>query len=473
MKTVRPMTLFAVVAAAIFVGGCDRASEVADEPAEEAMPTNPNIIAIPASVRSNLGISFVEVERRRVEQTLRVPGRFEYLPTARSDYRTMLPGRVELLVEQFDQVEAGLPLYRIDSPAWRDHQEKMTDAQASVQRLQSRLESFGPLREAHRTHERQLEQIIEIRSERMEYLESLSEAGGGRRPELISARDELATAQAELAEVLEKEAALEADEAEVRAGLSAAEARLAFLFDSASSLLDLPVDELRRETNGVPRWRAIDRIEVRADAPGVIEMIDLTNGAWATQESSVLTVLKPERLRFRASGLQSDLGVLRDGLPASIVPPTPTATGRAVPLTQTMTGTVAIGLTGDPRERTVDLFVVPEELRAWAKAGVTAHLEIVLDPTARESLAIPLSAVQRDGLTPVIFRRNPDNMNEVERIEADLGTDDGRWVAVASGLRQGDQIVLDGAFQLMLATSGSIQKGGHFHSDGTYHAEDH
>jgi hypothetical protein len=33
--------------------------------------------------------------------------------------------------------------------------------------------------------------------------------------------------------------------------------------------------------------------------------------------------------------------------------------------------------------------------------------------------------------------------------------------------------VLDGGFQLMLATSGSIQQGGHFHSDGTFHEGEH
>ena len=187
----------------------------------------------------------------------------------------------------------------------------------------------------------------------------------------------------------------------------------------------------------------------------------------------MISVVRPERLRFRASGLQSDLGVLRDGLPARIVPPTPTATGRSVALTETMEGTLSVGLSGDPLERTVDLYVVPDELLAWAKAGVSAHLEIVTDPASRESLAIPLSAVQRDGLTPVIFRRNPSNPNEVIRTEADLGRDDGRWIALASGVGVGDEIVLDGAFQLMLATSGTIQKGGHFHADGTYHAEDH
>ena len=38
-----------------------------------------------------------------------------------------------------------------------------------------------------------------------------------------------------------------------------------------------------------------------------------------------------------------------------------------------------------------------------------------------------------------------------------------------------DEVVLDRAYELKLATamSGTIQKGGHFHADGTFHAEDH
>ena len=82
---------------------------------------------------------------------------------------------------------------------------------------------------------------------------------------------------------------------------------------------------------------------------------------------------------------------------------------------------------------------------------------------------MPLAAVQQDGLEAVLFRRNPEKPNEVIRIEGDLGANDGRWVSVLSGLRDGDEVVLDGSFQLMLATSGSMQKGGHFHADGTFH----
>ena len=444
-----------------------------DDHGHEETPANPNRVAIPAAVRTNLGITFVGVERRRIEQTLRVPGRFEYLPTARRDYRTMLPGRVELLVDQFDRVEPGATLYRIDSPAWREHQEKLTETQAAIERHRTRLASFGPLRDAHRTHEQRLEETIAIRRERVEQLESLADAGGGRRPELIAARDAVSTAETELAEVLEKEAVLEADEAAARAELFAAEARFDFLLDAASSILRRPTDDLLATDGDHPRWRSLELIDVRAEAPGVVDTIDITNGAWATQESPVLSVVRPDRLRFRASALQSDLGVLRDGLTARIVPPTPTAAGRAVPLTATMEGRLTLAPAGDPSERTLDLFVSPEELRPWARPGVSAHVEIVTDATATPVLAIPLAAVQRDGLVPVVFRRNPKNPNEAIRIEADLGKDDGRWIALLSGARRGDEVVLDGAFQLMLATSGTIQKGGHFHADGTYHAEDH
>ncbi len=57
-------------------------------------------------------------------------------------------------------------------------------------------------------------------------------------------------------------------------------------------------------------------------------------------------------------------------------------------------------------------------------------------------------------------------------MDADLGLDDGRWVVIKSGVAEGNEIVLDGVYQLMVATSGSITKGGHFHPDGTFHDGD-
>ncbi len=443
------------------------------EHGEEAMQAATDRVAIPSSVRSNLGISFIKIERRRIEQTLRVPGRFEYLPTARREYRTAVPGRIELFVEQFERVEAGDVLYRIDSPAWRETQQNLADAESQIQRLGVRLNTFGPLFAAHEQHEESLHESIVVWNERVEQLRTVREAGGGRIDAFTQAKAAVASSRAELASVQEKKAELGADRLQTKADLQAGRVRLNYLLDSASAIVSLDREKLaaivETDQGSKPGWAVIDMIEVRATEAGVVEAFGLTNGSWADEKTPVMTVVQPERLRFRASGLQSDLGVLREGLFARIVPPTPTVVGRAVPLQDTMEGILTLGLAGDPNDRTLELFVVPDELQAWARPGVSAQLEIVTDVTASPELAIPLAAIQRDGLTPVIFLRASDNPNEAIRMEADLGKDDGRWIALLSGVRDGDEIVLDGAFQLMLATSGSMQKGGHFHSDGTFH----
>jgi len=486
----RVRTLIACIVATLALGvaACDvrgpggnatRAGVQEQAEAQEHAPTPTNRVDIPPAVRQNLGITFVTVEARLVEQTLRVPGRFEYLPSARREYRTMLPGRVEILVDQYQHVGVGEPLYRIESPAWHEMQRAISDAEAGIERHRTRLASFGPLREAHRNHERMLERAIEIRRERVAQLEGVVGAGGGRVGDLIDARGAVATSEAELAEVMEKEAELEADEAESRAELGAVEARYALLLDTAASLMSLAVEDLVRPTDGLqgsrPRWRTMRAIEIRAEEDGVVELLGVTNGAWADEKSIVVSVVRPERLRFRAVALQSDLGRLRDGLAARIVAPSPTRLPGAIDLAESMAGVLKIGLGASADERTIDLIVQPQELATWARAGVSAQLEIVTDSSAAPMLAVPSAAVQRDGLVSVLFRRDPADPNKAIRIEADLGIGDGRWVVVNSGLRRGDEVVLDGSFQLMLATStsGGQPKGGHFHADGTFHAEDH
>jgi len=462
--------------------GCDQSSRAPTDATEEtaashapAAPTNR--IAIPLAVRDNLGITFIPVERRRIEETLRLPGRFEYVPSARRQYNTMLPGQVDLLVKQFDTVEVGTPLYRVDSPAWRDTQKDIAQASADIDALHATLASLGPLQEALAKHESTLIAARANWTDRLDQLQAIRDAGGGRAGALAEARALLAQIDTQLADLLEREAQLRATGVTTTVQIYAATSRLDLLFDSTAALLDTTAEVLRAPVDtaagSVPRWRAISDIDVVATQSGTVETIDITDGAWIDANAPVLTVAKPDQLRFHADGLQSDLGVLRNGLQARIVPPTPSASGRGIPLTDTMTGTLTLGPGGDPNDRTVDLYVIPEALSSWARPGVSAQLEIVTGSTTTPELAIPLAAVQRDGLTPVIFQRAPGKPNEAIRMEADLGLDDGRWVAVLSGLADGDEVVLDGGFQLMLAMSGSIDKGGHFHADGTFHEGEH
>lgn len=439
-------------ACAVVVAGCDRKGKVAEESGAGSHNETPggaaaaptNRVEIPAAVRQNLGITFAKVEPRNVAQTLRVPGRFELLPTARREFRTPLPGRVELLVAQFQRVEAGTPLYRVISSTWRDLHEQIGATQAKV-------DSMTPLREAHRVHERSLADKVALWQERLTQLEELKRAGGGSAAQYTEARATLNATQAELADVMEKDAELQAQQKQAEADLRAMKGRHDLLAQSSACAVG---DDHALEATYV----------VCAATSGVVETIGVTAGAFVEENALVLTLLNPDLIRFRARGLQSDLGRLRDGLAAAIAPPS----GGSVSFAEALTGTLHIGLTADADERTVDLIVQPERLASWARAGVSAHLEVTL-AGGKTELAIPLSAVVRDGTTPIIFRRDPGNADKAIRLEADLGISDGRWVVIASGVKEGDEIVLGGNYQLMLATSGTATKGGHFHSDGTFH----
>ena len=106
---------------------------------------------------------------------------------------------------------------------------------------------------------------------------------------------------------------------------------------------------------------------------------------------------------------------------------------------------------------------------------MSAFLEVTVEATDGPALAIPRSAIVKDGIVHVFFRRDPADPNKAIRVEADMGVSDGRWVALNSGVMLSDEVVLNGAYELKLATqqSGVSQKGGHFHADGTFHADDH
>ena len=473
--------------AALFVFGCSRdaVEKIPQQQAEHASNQPGNRLALPESVQRNLGITFAEVQPRPVARTIRVPGQFELQPEARREYRTMLAGRVELMVRQYNRVETGDVLYRLSSPEWRDLQDKLSEAESTIRQTEARVASIPTLIAAHHKHEEILEKNISMWEQRIAPLEESFRIGAISADEVATAQNKLAEQRAELAEVLEKEADLQGQVVAAQAEHDAAHARFRLLIATASTLLGIeetalaaPYDldehvhtDVHPHELGKVRvsaaWRTIDDVEVKASASGIVDTLGLTNGAWASTGSLVLSIADPAQLRFRAIGLQSDLGRLRDGLPARIVPPK----GGSINPGDEIEATFTIGMIADPRERTIELIALPGQLFDWARPGVSAHLEVVVEGGDLE-LAIPLSSVIQDGLSRIIFRRDPKNPDQVIRIDADLGVSDGRWIVVQSGLREGDEVVADGVYQLMIATSGSVEKGGHFHPDGTFHAEE-
>ncbi len=449
MKTRLPMIL---LIAALAISGCSRepAQPAATEQPAAAAPTNR--IDIPATVRSNLGITFAKVERRRVESTIRVPGAFELQPLARHEYRMTLPGRVQLEVDQYQRVEPGDLLYRFRSPQWPELQheiivgeQEIESGHAAIAVAQARIE--------------EAQQRLAIMQDRLASLSSAAIRNADLEAEALEIKASLPRLRAELQQAgtalanAERTREHALHRASVASGIS--EAQLAA--------------PAQHDGRTLPRYRTIDWIEVRATEPGVVEALAVTDGAYAEAPTLVLSTIDPGRVRFRAMALQSDLARLSDGAEARIAPPaTP-----GIPIGDAVPATVAIGLEAHPEQRTVALLATPQEGRSWIRPGVSAFLEVVADSTGAVALAIPRAAIVKDGIVHVFFRRDPADPNKAIRVEADMGVSDGRWVAINSGLALNDEIILDGAYELKLASqqSGVGQRGGHFHADGTFHGE--
>lgn len=465
-----PARLRFVLVVSLLAAACSKKQE--PQPAPDDAPAPTNRIAVPETVRKNLGIDFVRVERRHVAQTLRFSGHFELLTTARHELRTPVQGRVMLLVKPLQTVKAGDPIYRVDSPDWRQAQREIGEIATQIRVEEARLAAMQPLVAAHREHEQSLREAVSVLEARQKNVEETQSSVGGQARELSEARAQLAQVRADLAEAREKGASTDATLAEVQAQLIAGRDRFRLALEAAAAVTGTTVEQLLGDAPGttskLPYWRVLSAIEVRASAGGVVDQLQVASGSWLETGQLVVTVSDLGQVRFRARGLQSDLPRLRSGLSAQAVPALSTSAAE-----ERVPGALLLGSDADPSQRTLDLFLEPASVPAWARPGVAGFLEIETAGTTEPVLAIPLAATLQDGLERVLFRRDPADADKVIRLEADLGLDDGRWVEAKSGLRDGDEVVLAGAYELMLASSGSAAKGGHFHSDGTFHAGEH
>ena len=430
--------------------------------ATAAAPPQSNRIDVPELVRQNLGIEFATVERRRVAATLRLPGRIELLPGATREYRAPLPGRVAITCESLQRVSPGDLLYTIDSPDWRQQQRELGDLDHSIDINATRLNAMQPLLAACEQHEASLRRALKITQDYLVELESAQANVGGQNQRLADARVQAARLESQIAEASEKHTETETRIAELRATAQTLRQRRDLLLAGIATTLAIDPAELADGDN----WRRIGSIEVRASASGVVVDLTVTNGGIVDTHGAVVTVVDPAHIRCRTRALQSDLAKVTAAVTARIVP----AGGNGA--ASRASGTVLLGPVADPRRRTIDVFVTPTESAEFLRPGMAVFVELESRSDAASELAIPQSAVLPDGLDRVLFRRDPRDPDKVIRVVADLGASDGVWVEVKSGLIDGDQVVTSGAFELVLASSGSTPKGGHFHADGTWH-EDH
>jgi multidrug resistance efflux pump len=460
--------------ACLLLGACGKdVAPAHDHPhAEGAAPTNR--IDVNASVRQNLGMTFAKVETRRVARTLRLPGVFEIPDDGKRAYGARMGGTVEILVKRYAKVEPGTPLFTIDGPAWRQLKAELVDAETKIAAAAADVTATDAMIEAESARAAEVRKGVDVLSARVVVLEKLRASGGGREDDLAAAKADLVEMNIKAAESAARAAELRAKRVESSSRIDAGKARVAILLDAASALSGSSVDELAaasKDAPGTPTWKAIGRVVVKATDAGVVDSVDATSGAVIAEGANVVSIVKPDRMRFRAAVLQGDVEKVSSVTTGVVVK----STEGAGPSTS-IAGTVSLAPVAGASQRTFDIHLTPNRSDAspvWAYPGTHAFLELTLaSGAADDALAVPLRCIVKDGTTAIFFRRDPADPDKAIRMEADLGPSDGRWVVLQSGVAEGNEVVADGVHQLLVATSGSITKGGHFHPDGTFHEGD-
>lgn len=421
--------------------------------AAAAKPKAPitNRVAIPAAVRQSLGITFAKAESRAVTTTVQLAGTIDSKPAGRRPFHANVEGTLTLHVEPFEKVEVGQLIVSVASPELLEYRHELHLASDAV----------GVAEDAVRVATALLGEATSALSHTKTRLERIQSAG--------ASKAELAAAVAELEQRVR---VLRVKKSAAERALVRAEHRFEAELASFASRVGATVAELRGDVadngehgDGVPPWETLTRLELRSPIAGVVSDLPLRSGAWVERGGKVAEVTDPGAMWVVGRALSSDIARLSTGQRVTVAPSGLPGTEA----TRAVEGTLRVGVTGDDKLLTFPVIVELDELAAWMRPGVAVFAQVAVAGSTEPEIAIPLAALVRDGLETIFFRRDPADADKVIRVVGDLGARDGRWVVVYSGIAPGDEVVIDGAYELKLASTAKSNVIGHFHADGTFH----
>ena len=196
---------------------------------------------------------------------------------------------------------------------------------------------------------------------------------------------------------------------------------------------------------------------VRAASAGTVESLLVNEGAWVESGASVIGLVRPQALRFRAVLAASEAARLKEGLKVDL---------------EGVSGTLRLGI-GDS-SGTVPAYALFAEGAVPRRAGERASVACVLDETEAPVRAVPTACLVRIGLEPTVFVRDEHDPDRYLAMRVETGLSGGGWTEVR-GLPDDDdlEVVREGAYELKLAlvAKAGAKSTGHFHADGTFHEE--
>lgn len=293
-------------------------------------------LTISPKAQKALALKYYTVQDKQALPDNILVGKLILPPSAIESYSLPLAGKVNIAVKMAQNVETGSLLYSVESPELVTLINTVNDAKAQCDRNAMELQS------------------LEARKEQLAVLNTKNS---------------------------ELESSISFKKAEYLTLKSA--------YESAKALLDQTCSggELQGK-----------KLLVKALQPGRVESIQLTQGEWASQGATILSMAKHHELEFSANiyagtNMQDANAqlLLHDGDSSELI-----------------SGELRIAAQVDPTTQLRSVYFSPKELPKTAYAGQICELQIHLKASQNsETTPIPNGAVVRNGIDHVVFIKDP------------------------------------------------------------------
>lgn len=200
----------------------------------------------------------------------------------------------------------------------------------------------------------------------------------------------------------------------------------------------LTEEEIKRLETGPTSHRGISRTTMVAPFDGVVTAYSVSEGEVVDISSQLLTVADLSTVWIQANIYEKDIAAVRVGLTVPV-------TSETYPGEEFACRTTYIGDILDPKTRTAKMRCEIPNRDRRLKVDMFVNLKVP-SPAGRRSILVPSVAIQHVQDKPVVFVR--ENDTTFKKRDVTLGATSGDMVEVRSGLKEGEQVVTAGSFQM-------------------------
>ncbi|MEM7205632.1 MAG: efflux RND transporter periplasmic adaptor subunit [Planctomycetota bacterium] len=436
-------------------------SESADQQAAPSAITNR--LDVPPEVVSNLGITFEVAERGRLGLWREVPGELVVPVGGRWEIRSPARARVLSVASLWQAMARGAAVATLAAPDVACLQGELALAERAAQIATAEAR-------AARARRDESEVLVEATAALERFSRARLEALQGQQASSLTAI-ELVEAQRGLAQASQArlDAAVVRDDLGSRAAakeLEADRARLAIAekLSALALVTGRPVAELAEPGEAGPAWRQIRDLSVPAPAAAIVVQLFTAPGEVVEAGAPIAHLSDTSELHFHGHVPEGDHGWFAAGQRVRIELPS----SQLAPIEARLAAPIPVA---DPKTRMVRVAAHVPNPQGTLADGLSAMAHVLVQESASEEVLIPARCVIFDGLEAIVFKRDAGDPNVVIRQPVEIGARAADRVEALAGVIEGDALVADGIYQLKQTGLGKAPEGGHFHADGTWHAD--